>query len=53
MRCGVSQSFDLNMDEQKQLKEIVREVFQTKPRGRAKENPRRLDSKKSKAVSMF
>jgi len=53
MRFAVSPSFDLNTEEKAQLKDVVREVFQTKPRGRRSGEVRRATTKKPKSVSLF
>jgi len=51
MRFAYS-GFDLGKEEEKQLKEVVREVFQSKPRGRTREM-RRTDSRRQKVVTLF
>lgn len=47
MRLSISPSFDLNKEDQKNLKEVFREVFQTKARGRMAGDTRAQRRKKA------
>ncbi|AXG66941.1 hypothetical protein HOU08_gp215 [Dickeya phage vB_DsoM_JA29] len=51
MRFAVSPAFDLNREEEKQLKEVVSEVFLNKPRGRSRGQTRSRATKRQKAIT--